>query len=65
MSRPKLDIPMLMCKFEVSGMDQNGNSFHEFVRESDLITKIPWQSFIASHKFDLKISGGVGVEDIT
>jgi hypothetical protein len=56
MSRPRLEVPLLMCTFEVKGQDQFGDLFHELVKESDLITKLPWKKIAQPTKHELDIS---------
>ena len=50
-SKPNFEIPLLMCRFEVRGEDQFGVAFDESVKESEFLTKIPWQNFVPFGEF--------------
>jgi hypothetical protein len=44
-SRPDIDVPLLMCHFDIEGVDQFGASYNATLKEKDLLGKIPWDLF--------------------
>ena len=52
LSRPDIDIPMIICKFLVEGVDQHGVFHSTYVNEKDL-PSLSWEGFTQFSKVDL------------
>lgn len=55
LSRPDIDVPMIICKFLIEGVDQYGVFHSVCVNEKDL-TNLSWGGFSQFSKIDLVFS---------
>ena len=53
LSRPDIDIPMLICKFLIEGDDQLGVNHSVLVGEKDLSSSLSWVNFSNFSKIDI------------
>lgn len=60
LSRPDIDVPLLMCNFEIEGVDQFGASYNEILKEKDLTDQIPWSDFRNFEKIELMFLPNIG-----
>lgn len=49
-SSPRGEEPLLMCSFEVKGVDQNGESFSDKLPEHKLGIDLPWDTVVLPEK---------------
>lgn len=52
-SRPDIDVPLLMCHFDIEGVDQFGTPYKSTLKEKDLSGKIPWENFRNFERIEL------------
>jgi len=53
LSRPSIDIPMLICQIEIEGVDQFGNPYLGIIDHKKVNEKVPWENFKNFSSIDL------------